>query len=381
MEKVEITMKIELREIPIQDIAKYSKHLNKCQGYFDKSEEGVYGMEGRLSIRPKYQREFIYKDKQRDAVIHSIRCGFPLNVFYFAVNKDGSYEVIDGQQRLISLLRYIASLFSVKWPNGKNLYFNNLVEDLQDQILSYKLMVYFCSGTDSEKLDWFRTINIAGEKLTDQELRNAVYTGPWTSDAKRYFSRTGCPAYQIAGNLLKGKAIRQNYLETAINWISNGEIEEYMGGHQNDDSAKALWEYFVSVVDWTNKLFPKYRKEMRGIPWGLLYNEFSKNDYDSNVLEEEITKLMQDEDVTKKRGIYEYVLTRNEKYLSIRTFSDKNKREAYEWQGGKCVSCEKHFEFDEMQADHITPWSKGGKTISDNCQMLCANCNRRKGAK
>jgi len=374
-------MKIELHEIPIQDVVKYSKHLKECQGYIDKEEEGVYGMEGRLNIRPVYQREFIYKDVQRDAVINTVRNNFPLNVLYWVENKDGSYEVLDGQQRLISIGQYISNIFSVEWPDLGKLYFRNLTEDQQNQILNYKLMVYFCEGNDSEKLDWFRIINIVGEKLTNQELRNAIFAGPWVSDAKRYFSRNGCPAYQIASDILKGHANRQDYLETAIKWISGGKTEKYMADHQYKENAKDLWNYFEKVTEWVNKLFTKYRREMKGVPFGPLYNDYKDKEYDPERIEEEISKLMRDEDVTKKSGIYIYVFTGDEKVLNIRPFSDNHKRETYEKQQGICTFCNKHFDINEMEADHITPWAKGGKTTSKNCQMLCLQCNRVKGAK
>lgn len=371
-------MEIELHEVPIQDIVLYSKHLKECQGYTDKEEEGVYGMGGKLNIRPAYQREFIYKDKQRDAVINTVKNGFPLNVLYWVVNKDGSYEVLDGQQRLISICQYVYNIFSVEWPDFGLLQFHSLMDDLQEQILNYKLMVYFCEGTDSEKLDWFRIINIAGEKLTEQELRNAVFAGPWISDAKRYFSRTGCPAYQMASELLKGHAIRQDYLETAIKWVSHSNIESYMADYQHKENAKELWAYFEKVIEWAKKLFVKYRKEMSGVSFGLLYNEYKDKEYDPDEIEKEVSKLMQDEDVTKKSGIYTYIFTGNDKYLNIRSFTDNNKREAYERQEGICIHCGEHFELDDMEADHITPWSKGGKTVSENCQMLCQQCNRKK---
>ena len=371
-------MEIGLHEIPIQNVVRYSKHIGKCQGYIDKGEDGVYGMEGRLNIRPEYQREFIYKDKQRNAVIHSIRNNFPLNVLYWVKNKDGSYEVLDGQQRLISIGQYVSGDFHIE-----NMFFHNLKEDQQNQILDYKLMVYFCEGTDSEKLAWFQTINIAGEKLSDQELRNAIYHGSWVSDAKRYFSRSVCPAYQKANHFLKGSTIRQDYLETAIKWISYGNIEEYMSKHQHDENSKPLWKYFNNVIEWVEHLFPKdnYRKEMKGIPFGSLYNLYKNNEYNSNEIEEEVSNLMQDEDVTKKSGIYQYIFTRDEKYLNIRAFSEKDRREVYEYQNGMCLSCKEHFEIDEMEADHIVAWSKGGKTTFDNCQMLCLHCNRTKSAK
>jgi len=374
-------MRIDLHEVPIQDVVEYSKHLKKCQGFFDKEEEGVYGMGGRLNIRPIYQREFVYKDAQRNAVIDTVKNNFPLNVLYWVENRDGSYEVLDGQQRLISIGQYVSSTFSIEWPEIGNVYFHNLTEDQQDQILNYRLMVYFCEGTDSEKLDWFRVINIAGEKLTDQELRNAIFAGPWVSDAKRYFSRNNCPAYQIATEYLRGTAIRQDYLETAIKWISSNTVQEYMSTHQHDRHAKELWNYFEEVVEWVKRIFINYRKAMKGTPFGSLYNGYRDKEYDPDRIEKEVSTLMQDEDVQKKSGIYQYIFDRDEKHLNIRTFTDNQKIEAYEKQQGICTHCGKKFGLDEMEADHITPWSKGGKTTPENCQMLCLQCNRVKGAK
>lgn len=357
-------MKIELREITVRDLS---------NGYQDKQEEGVYGYGGKLDIRPPYQREFIYKDKQRDAVIHTIKKDYPLNVMYWAVRVDESFEVIDGQQRTISICQYIEGDFSI---DGK--FFHNLQSDEKEQILSYKLMIYLCSGTDSEKLEWFRTINIAGEKLTNQEMLNAVFSGPFVTDAKRYFSKNGCPAYAIAGDYLNGSSIRQEYLETAIDWISKGNIQHYMGVHQNHPNAAELWLYFKSVIDWVKITFPKYRKEMKGIDWGMLYDNFGKTIIDSVILEQTVTKLMLDKDVTNKKGIYYYVLTGEEKHLNIRAFDDQQKREAYEKQNGLCPKCQKTFDFNQMHGDHILPWRLGGKTSDDNCQMLCIECNGRK---
>jgi len=360
-------MKIELKEISIKEVSK---------GYKNDEEEGVVGFSGKLNIRPKYQREFVYKDKQRDAVIETVKKNFPLNVMYWVKNEDGTYEVMDGQQRTISFCEYIAGKFSLSFQ-----YFHNLEEDEKEQILNYKLMIYFCEGTDKEKLDWFKTINIAGEKLYDQELRNAIYTGTWLSDAKKHFSKTNCPAYNIASDYMKGSPIRQDYLETAISWISDGKIEEYMAKNQHKPNANELWLYFQNVISWIKAIFTNYRKEMKGVDFGILYNEFKGKEFDSKKLEKEITKLMQDEDVTKKSGIYPYVLTRNERYLSIRAFNDKEKREAYERQKGICPKCKKHFEIEEMEADHIKPWHEGGKTIAENCQMLCKQDNRIKSGK
>ena len=360
-------MNIELKEITIKELV---------NGYQDNAENGVVGFGGKLDIRPPYQREFIYKDKQRDAVINTVTKNFPLNVMYWAVRPDENFEVIDGQQRTISICQFINGDFAYQ-----NRYFHNLKNDEQEQILNYKLMVYVCSGTESEKLEWFRTINIAGEKLTDQELRNAIFSGSWVSDAKRYFSKNGCVAFQIGSEYLNGSAIRQEYLETALHWISEGEIEKYMATHQHDPNAGALWLYFQSIITWTTTTFTKKRRFMKGVEWGLLYNKYKEQVFDTKAIEEETAKLIADDDVTKKSGIYPYILTKDERYLSIRAFTDTMKQKVYERQNGICVKCEIEFDISEMEADHITPWHEGGKTTEENCQMLCRNCNRRKSGK
>jgi len=360
-------MNIELKEITIKDLA---------NGYQDNAENGVVGFGGKLDIRPPYQREFIYKDKQRDAVINTVTKKFPLNVMYWAVREDGNFEVIDGQQRTISICQFLKGVFTFQ-----NRYFQNLKKDEQEQILNYKLMVYLCSGTESEKLEWFRTINIAVEKLTEQELRNAVYSGSWVSDAKRYFSKNGCVASQIGSDYLNGSAIRQEYFETAIDWISEGEIENYMATHQHDPNASALWLYFQSVITWATTTFTKKRKFMKGVEWGVLYNKYKDQIFDTKAIEEETAKFIADDDVTKKSGIYPYILTRDERYLSIRAFTETMKQKVYERQNGICLHCKEHFELSEMEADHITPWHEGGKTTEENCQMLCRDCNRRKSGK
>lgn len=357
-------MKIELKEINVRDLA---------DGYQDNEEAGVVGYSGKLDIRPPYQREFIYKDKQRDAVIDTVTRDFPLNVMYWSVREGGDYEVIDGQQRTISLCQYVEGDFAY---NGR--YFHNLQADEQEQILDYKLMVYLCSGTDSERLAWFKTINIAGEKLTDQELRNAVYAGSWVTDAKRYFSKTGCPAYSIGSEYVTGTPIRQDYLETAIEWINDGDVEGYMAKQQHKPNANELWLYFQNVMAWVKATFPTYRREMKGVQWGELYNEFKDEELDSAKLEEQVARLMADEDVTRKRGIYSYLLDGQEKHLNIRAFSPNQRREAYERQKGICPVCGEQYEFEEMEADHITPWHAGGKTESANCKMLCKADNRTK---
>lgn len=363
-------MKIELKELTIREVA---------DGYKDRNEEGVVGFGGELDIRPPYQREFVYEDKKRAAVIDTIRKGFPLNVMYWVITDAGTYEVLDGQQRTISFCEYVNGDFSVE-IDGRPMAFHNLQKSQQDQILDYKLMVYFCSGTDTEKLDWFRIINIAGERLTEQELRNAVYTGPWLAQAKPIFSKTNCPAYLLASKYVTGSPIRQDYLETALEWKSGGKVEQYMSAHQHDPNANELWAYFRSVIDWVKMTFTTYRNEMKGLAWGPLYDEFHAVTYDTAKLEDEIAALMMDDDVTKKKGIYPYVLSRDEKYLAIRAFTPAQRREAYERQKGICPKCKKPFKIEEMEADHIDPWSKGGKTNAANCQMLCLEDNRRKGA-
>jgi len=356
-------MKIELKSIAVSELV---------AGYLDNQEDGVVGYSGKLNIRPPYQREFVYNDKQREAVIDTITRNFPLNTMYWA-ETDAGFEVIDGQQRTISICQYVDGVFLYK-----DRYFHNLQPDEKARILAYKLTVYQCQGTDSEKLDWFRTINIAGEKLTDQELRNAVYAGSWTADAKRYFSKTQCAAWQLAEKFMSGSPIRQEYLETVISWINDGKIEEYMAQHQHDKNANAIWLYFQAVISWVIATFPKYRNEMKGISWGTLYNTHKNDNLDPKTLEDLASELMADDEVTKKKGIYEYLLTKNEKYLSIRSFTDSNKRTLYERQKGICKSCKEYFEIKQMEADHITPWSQGGKTELDNGQMLCRECNRRK---
>lgn len=367
-------MKIDLYKMKISEVV---------SGYKDSQEEGISAFSGKLDIRPKYQREFVYSGKQRDEVIRTVKNGFPLNVMYWVKKGDGNFEVLDGQQRTISIAQFVNGDFSIDF-NGRVAMFHNLTREERDQILNYDLMIYHCEGNDKEKLDWFKIINIAGEKLFPQELRNAVYTGTWLSDAKLKFSKSNCAAYLLAndgGQLITGSPIRQEYLETALSWISNEQIEEYMAKYQQNTSADELWQYFQNVIHWVRKTLPNYRKEMAAVNWGELYNEFKNKELDSQELEREVKQLMQDEDVTKKSGVYPYVLTRQEKYLSIRAFTPNMKREAFEKQGGVCPVCKNNFEISEMEADHIDPWHEGGKTIAENCQMLCKEDNRRKSGK
>ena len=262
------------------------------------------------------------------------------------------------------------------------MFFHNLTAERQAAILDYELSVYVCDGPPGEKLDWFRIINIAGEKLTEQELRNAMFTGPWLADAKRWFSRTGCPAYGIGERYVNGSPIRQDFLETALEWISPEGVEAYMSVHQHDADAQPLWQHFQAVIDWTRRTFPEYRpKLMKGLDWGRFYRAHRDDVLNAATLEAEIVRLIDDDEVMAKKGIYEYLLTGNPKTLSLRTFDEKTKVKAYERQKGICPTCKKHFEFGAMEADHIVPWSKGGKTEPGNLQMLCMMDNRTKSGK
>jgi len=360
-------MKIELKEITVAELT---------TGYKDSQENGVVAFGGLLDVRPPYQREFVYKNEQRKAVIETILHNYPLNVMYWACRENNTFEIIDGQQRTISICQYVNGDFSYN-----NRYFHNLQDDENELILNYKMMIYFCQGTDSEKLKWFETINIAGEKLTKQELRNAVYSGSFVSDAKRYFSKNGCVASNMASDYLSGSANRQEYLETAIRWISQDRIEEYMSKNQHLANAGALWIYFQSVITWVESIFSKKRKFMKGVEWGFLFNQFKENVYDAKKIEAEVAKLIADDDIENKKGIYYYLLTRDEKYLSIRAFSDSMKQKIFEKQDGICIKCQDKFALNQMEADHIIPWSEGGKTDQENCQMLCKTCNRTKSNK
>lgn len=378
-------MDITLDPVTIREVVK---------AYHDDGEGGVFGYGGRLNIRPPMQREFVYPEGKRNAVVNTIFRGFPLNIFYWVENDDGTFEVLDGQQRTISLSQFANNDFSME-INGNLKNFSNLTDDEKDKFLDYELLVYRCKGTDSEKLDWFRTINIAGEPLTDQELLNATYYGPWLTSAKKFFSRTGGPAWGLGENYLKGQPIRQDFLETALRWIALreglGHHREYMAAHQHDPNANELIAYFRNAMHWVEDTFTKTRTGyMRGQPWGPLYDAYGQETFDTDALEAEIAALIQDKEVTSKRGIYQYVLDRDPKHLSLRAFDQDQRRAIYERQDGRCANGTKCravgnddgqqvFDIGKMDADHIVPWSKGGKTEESNGQMLCVACNRSKG--
>lgn len=362
-------MNIELHRITVWELT---------EGYEDDVDTGVRAYGGRLDVRPPYQREFVYDDKKRNAVIATATRGFPLNVMYWATRPDGTFEVIDGQQRTISLCRYLDSSFSVP-RDGHPRTFANLKDDQQQQLLDYELMVYICTGTESERLDWFRTINIAGEYLLEQELRNAVYAGPWLSHARPFFSKTGCAAYQLGQDYMTGTPNRQDYLQTVLRWISAGQIEEYMSQHQFDANSNELRRYFQDVMAWVAATFPTKRKTpMRQVEWGHLYNKYKDTPLDPVKLEADIARLVLDEEVQRQSGIYLYVLDGDERWLNLRGFTDNQKQRAYERQAGMCPVCKKHYEVHEMEGDHIDPWHSGGKTVDSNLQMLCKSDNRRK---
>lgn len=370
-------MRIEPKAIKVKDV---------FVNYADNGENGVFAYDGRLTIRPAYQREFVYNAEQAEAVIHTILKRFPLNVMYWVKTGDEQYEVLDGQQRTLSVMQYLKHQFPVT-IDDKKYYWDALPDDKYDTIMNYEFMVYICEGNESEKLDWFKVVNIAGEKLTEQELRNSVYTGEWLSDAKRYFSKRNCAAKGLADKYITGDPVRQELLEKALKGICEyqgiKDITEYMAIHKSDNDADELWQYFQDVIRWTEKIFPTHYSDMKGLDWCHLYNEYHLNFYNSSVMSGEVKRLHEDEDVQKAKGIYEYLLSKDKdpfagRLLNLRAFDKRDKMAAYSKQNGICPICGQHFQFDEMEGDHIKPWSKGGHTTLDNCQMLCKDCNGKK---
>lgn len=360
-------MKIIKDEITIEQLA---------SGYVDRGDDGVVGFDGKLDIRPAYQREFVYKEGQRNLVIDTVIKGFPLNTMYWNTKDDGSFEVLDGQQRTISICQYITDVFSF---NKK--IFSRQPSDIQKQILGYKLDVYKCTGNESERLNWFQVINIAGAVLKKQEIRNAIYTGPWTESARKKFSKQNCRAYVIGRHYMPGTVEQQDYLERVLKWVSNDNIEEYMNQHCKDSNADELWDFFDRVIGWIKDVFgDSTGKELKlqSVEWGYLYNEHSDKKLDKEKIRTSVKRLLMDDEVTNKPGIYQYVLDGNEKHLNIRAFKDNDRIAMYEKQGGKCNMCGAVFELEKMHADHIKPWSSGGKTELKNGQMLCRECNLKK---
>lgn len=373
-------MKIEQKNIKVKDI---------FNGYEDKEDDGVFAYGGKLSIRPPYQREYVYAPNQAEAVIQTAIKGYPLNVMYWAKTGDDSYEVMDGQQRTLSVMKFLDHQFAITL-NGKSYYYDSLPDDKYKALMDYEFMVYVCEGTDSEKLAWFETVNIAGVKLSPQELRNISYTGPWLSDAKFHFSKRTCAAKGLSDRYIKGDPNRQELLEKALKGICEyqglEDITDYMAAHKSDSDADELWQYFQDVIRWVEKIFPTYYKDMLGLDWCHLYNRYSENKYNSSAMDKETDKLHKDKEVQSKKGIYEYLLSRDTdpfagRHLNLRQFDEDDKNTVYSQQGGICPVCKQHFEFNEMEGDHITPWSKGGKTEISNLQMLCKHCNSIKSDK
>ena len=359
------------------------------QGYINNEEQGVRGYNGLLDIRPPYQREFIYNDKEQQAVINTVLHGYPLNVMYWVKRNDDAecpYEVMDGQQRTLALCEYVAGKYSFEFKN-----FFNQPADIQKRILDYPLTVYVCEGEHSEKLEWFKTINIAGKPLYEQEILNAIYAGPFVSDAKRHFSKSNCGAYKLGKDLVNGSPIRQDFLKVALNWMAEHEQREgkaqsrvsYMAQHQHDPNANNLWTYFQNVLNWaiTNFEMKKFKKIMKGLDWALYYDNYHDKTLDTVEMAKRISTLMRDGEIQRQSGIIPYVLTGDEQLLDLRAFPEDIKLAVWEKQNHICPLCGKEYDFEFMEGDHIKPWREGGRTVIENCQMLCRDCNRHKGAK
>ena len=373
-------MTIKQIEVTVGDIAR---------GYINNEEQGVRGYGGQLDIRPPYQREFIYNENEQQAVISTVLKGYPLNVMYWVRRSEDAecpYEVMDGQQRTLSLCEYVDGKFAYDFKN-----FFNQPADIQKLILDYPLTIYLCEGEPSEKLEWFKTINIAGKPLNEQEINNAVYAGPFVTDAKRHFSKSNCGAYRLGKDLVNGRPLRQELLKKALEWMAEHETREgkpqsvvgYMAEHQHDPNANNLWTYFQNVLNWTITNFDlkRFKKIMKGLNWALYYDKYHSTTLDTADLASRISKLILDSDVQKQMGIIPYVLTGDERHLDLRGFPEDIKLAVWEKQHHICPSCQKEFDYEFMEGDHITPWREGGRTVIENCQMLCRECNRRKGGR
>lgn len=384
-------MKTELRtDITIADI---------CAGfvYNELEGKGLYGLSGKLTIQPEYQRNYIYNDGKKDvAVIESVLKGYPIGLIYF--NKVGDrYEVLDGQQRITSLGRFLTGKFAIKDENGMEQYFSSLSTDKQALINTTPLLIYICEGTESEIKEWFKTINIVGVPLNNQELLNAVYSGPFVTRAKEEFSNSQNANIQKWSAYIRGQVNRQEYLECALNWVSKGNIGEYMSSHRSDDNINELKAYFNSVIDWIDSVFPDVEKEMCGLEWGRLYETYHKNPYNPMEVGNKVKELYGDLFVKNRKGIFEYILggCTDSKLLDVRVFDEVTKRAVYQKQTEKakaehisnCPLCaigdnankERIWTLKEMDADHVAAWSKGGSTDIENCEMLCQTHNRAKG--
>lgn len=384
-------MKTTLRtDITIRDICEDFLY-NELEG------KGLFGLSGKLTIQPEYQRNYIYADGKRDvAVIESLLKGYPLGLIYFNTVSADKFEVLDGQQRITSFGRFVTNKFAVK-IDGMEQYFDSLSTDKQQLILGTKLLIYECAGTESEIKEWFRTINIAGVPLNNQELLNAVYSGPFVTLGKSEFSNSQNANIQKWGAYISGSANRQDFLECAFDWVSKGNIENYMAQHRKDDNIKELTTYFSSVIAWVSRVFTDVESEMKGLEWGRLYETYHNNSYNSKSVSEEVKKLYSDPYIKNRRGVFEYILggSTDTKLLEVRVFDEATKKTIYTIQTTKAVqdntsNCSycanghdsnkiKIWKIVDMDADHVTAWSKGGATDIKNCEMLCKPHNRAKG--
>lgn len=371
-----------------------------CEGfvYNELEGKGLFGLSGKLTIQPEYQRNYIYADGKKDvAVIESLLKGYPLGLIYFnKVGKD-KFEVLDGQQRITSFGRYVTGKFAIKDENGMEQYFSGLAKDKQSKIIETKLLIYECEGTETEIKEWFKTINIAGVPLNNQELLNAVYSGPFVTLGKEEFSNSQNAHIQKWSAYISGSANRQEFLECALDWVSKGKIGDYMSRHRYDKDITELKKYFDSVIDWVSSVFIDVESEMRGLEWGRLYEEYHKNPYNHKKISTEVKKLYSDPYIKNRKGIFEFILggSVDTKLLEVRVFDEATKKTVYTAQTeeaekkekSNCPLCAighdsnkgKIWKLAEMDADHVTAWSKGGATSMKNCQMLCKSHNRAKG--
>lgn len=377
-----------------------------CEGfsYNELEGRGVFGLNGKLTIQPEYQRNYIYDDGKKDvAVIKSILNDYPLGLIYFNQIAAEEFEVLDGQQRITSIGRFIKGQFAIQDENGMEQYFDSLADDKKDKINNHKLLIYKCEGTETEIKNWFKTINIAGIPLNNQELRNAIYSGKFVTKAKKVFSNSQNSNVDKWQAYIKGSVKRQEFLEKALEWISSKNevnIGEYMGNHRRDENINELEVYFNTVIDWTSNTFTAVKQEMRGLEWGRLYEKHHETPYNPEQVKDRVADLSNDDCVTNKKGVFEYILgdEQDKKLLNVRVFDEPTKRKAYNKQTNKankngvsnCSHCalsemkankNKIWEIKEMEADHVTAWSKGGVTDIRNCEMLCKAHNGAKGNK
>lgn len=373
-----------------------------CEGfvYNELEGKGLFGLGGKLTIQPEYQRNYIYADGKKDvAVIDSLLKGYPLGLIYFNKVDEDHFEVLDGQQRITSFGRFVNNNFAILDENGMQQYFNGIAKDKQDRILNAKLLIYECEGTESEIKEWFKTVNIAGVPLNEQELLNAVYSGPFVTLAKEEFSNSQNANVQKWSAYIRGTVNRQDFLERALDWVSKGNIGDYMSRHRYDTNINELKTYFNTVINWVSGVFDDVLPEMRGLEWGRLYETYYKQPYNPKKVSEQVQELYADPYVTSRKGIFEYVLggSVDQKLLAVRVFDDATKKVVYAQQTAKaekkgesnCPLCalghdankNRIWRFNEMDADHVSAWSKGGATNISNCQMLCKTHNRAKGNK